>query len=203
MGTVTTGFCVLRIPVAATSRQVLEETVSPKCLHSHDILLLTYFITSQRVAERTAQLAEQKIQKSGAEEHDQLLTDTDADWTEDDLATEDGIYPHANVLQQQDHNQQAKESSFGEGMESASDGLPATMNRLARRFSVGHLQDLDSPSGRCVLFSFWFILDCSLTFLQYPFHFRFDCISVHHDIRTVRRHDYLRSSKLSQCRHAA
>jgi hypothetical protein len=119
--------------------------------------ILTYFITSQRVAERTTLLAERKTQKAEMQEQDQLLTDDDAEWMEDDLAVENGIDQHTSVSQhsiaRQKFYRQAEEGDSEMAMERATGGLPAPVDRLARRFSTG-LADLDSPSGRCVILSF-------------------------------------------------
>ena len=88
------------------------------------------------------------------QEQDQLLTDDDAEWPEDDLAAENGIEQHISVSQlsiaRQKFNRQAEEGHSEKTTERASGGLPAAVDRLNRRFSTG-LADLDSPSGRCVI----------------------------------------------------
>jgi hypothetical protein len=119
--------------------------------------ILTFFATSQRVAERTAKWAERKTQWARMPELDQLLADDDAKWTEDDFAAENSIDQFASVSQhriaRQKFGRQAEVTrDSGKGMERASDRLPPPVDRLAPRFST-RLADIDSPSGRCVIIS--------------------------------------------------
>jgi len=120
--------------------------------------ILTFFATSQRVAERTAKSAERKTQRARMPELDQLLADDDAERMEDDFAAENSIDQFASVSQhfiaRQKFDRQAEEVTrdLGNGMERVSDRLPPPVDCLTPRFSTG-LADIDSPSGRCVIIS--------------------------------------------------
>jgi hypothetical protein len=46
-----------------------------------------------------ALLAERKAQQAGMQEQDQLLTDDDTEWPEDNLVAENGIEQHTSVSQ--------------------------------------------------------------------------------------------------------
>ena len=97
------------------------------------------------MAQRTA-LVELKTQKALTQEQDQLLTDNDADWTEDDLESEEGVRQSINVFQASPGR---RLDPHGKEKTSARGGPSKSVNHLARCLSTG-LEDLQSRTGRCV-----------------------------------------------------
>jgi hypothetical protein len=137
--------------MVATSREVLGETVSTDYIHI--IYLLTDFATSERMAQRTAQLSEDKTQKARVHEQDELFSDTDAGCTEDDSDSGEDIPQHPNAQYgpgRQRPKPPVNASGSPTGHMSAHSGLPRLLNHFARRPATG-IEDLQNPGGRCVI----------------------------------------------------